>query len=230
MCSGEEPFCFSSRRRHTSYWRDWSSDVCSSDLADQDKANEGIVRIAREVGRPLVGTADVHYLRREDYGHHRALLCVQTKSTLEAPKLSFDTNEFFLKSNDEMGSAFSEWPEAVATTREIAERCQVDIQLGNMLLPSYPTPDGEGEAEYLRTLAEEGLRERYGDPVPAEARERLDMELSVVGRMGFDAYFLIVWDFVKFAKDNGIAVGPGRGSAAGSIIAYALRIDRKSVV
>jgi DNA polymerase-3 subunit alpha len=196
----------------------------SNGIQEQDKANEGIVRIAREVGRPLVGTADVHYLRREDYHHHAALLCVQTKSTLAEPKLSFDTNEFYLKDNDEMASSFAAWPEAVATTLEVAERCKVDIELGKMLIPRYPTPDGRPEAEYLRQLAAEGLRRRYGDPPPAEAVERLEAELDVICRMGFDAYFLIVWDFVKFAKDNGIAVGPGRGSAAGSLVSYALEI------
>src|ERR687894_1313805 len=193
-------------------------------IAEQDKANEGIARIAREVGRPVVGTADVHYLTRDDFDHHRALLCVQTKSTLEQPKMSFDTNEFYLKGSEEMAEAFAPWPEALPSTLEIVERCDVELELGKMLLPSYPTPDGELEADYLRRLAEEGLRRRYSDPVPAEARERLQMELEVIERMGFAAYFLIVWDFVAFAKDSGIAVGPGRGSAAGSIVSYALRI------
>jgi DNA polymerase III subunit alpha len=199
-------------------------EVQKNGIADQDKANEGIVRIAREVGRPLVGTGDVHYLRREDYHHHTALLCVQTKSTLAEPKMTFDTNEFYLKSNDEMASAFAEWPEALATTLEIADRCDVEIELGKQLIPSYPTPNGEPEGAYLRQLVVQGLRERYGDPPPAEAVERMEMELAVIDKMGFNAYFLIVWDFVKYAKDNGIAVGPGRGSAAGSIVAYTLRI------
>jgi DNA polymerase III subunit alpha len=199
-------------------------EVQKNGIADQDKANEGIVRVARELGRPLVGTADVHYLRREDYHHHAALLCVQTKSTLEEPKLTFDTNEFYLKDNQEMSEAFAAWPDALASTLEIAERCNVDIELGKMLIPSYPAPDGQEEGAYLRELAMEGLRSRYGDPLPAAAIERLEMELAVIDRMGFNAYFLIVWDFVKFAKDNGIAVGPGRGSAAGSIVSYALRI------
>ena len=199
-------------------------EVQKNGIALQDKVNEGIVDIAREVGRPVVGTADVHYLGRDDYHNHSALLCVQTKSTLAEPKMSFDTNEFYLKDTGEMTAAFSAWPEAVPTTLEIAERCNVDIELGNMLIPSYETPDGRPEGAYLRDLALDGLRERYGDPIPAEAMERLDMELEVIGRMGFDAYFLIVWDFVKYAKDNGIAVGPGRGSAAGSIVSYALDI------
>jgi DNA polymerase III subunit alpha len=199
-------------------------EVQKNGIAEQDKANEGIVRIAREVGRPLVATADVHYLRREDYHHHSALLCVQTKSTIQEPKLKFETNEFFLKDSAEMASSFAEWPEAIASTLEIADRCNVEIELGKQLIPSYPTPDGEDEAAYLRWLAFDGLRARYGDPSPASAVERLEMELDVIVRMGFAAYFLIVWDFVKFAKDNGIAVGPGRGSAAGSIVSYVLNI------
>ena len=199
-------------------------EIQSNGIAEQAKANQGIVRSARELGRPLVATADVHYLRREDYSNHAALLCVQTKSTLEQPKLSFDTNEFFLKSADEMAESFADWPESVPTTLEIADRCELELELGNLLLPRFPTPDGEQPREMLHRLAREGLRRRYGDPPPAEAVERLDFELGVIDEMGFESYFLIVWDFVKFAKENGIAVGPGRGSAAGSIVAYALSI------
>ncbi len=199
-------------------------EVQKNGIAEQDKANEGIVRFARELGRPLVGTADVHYLRREDFDNHAALLCVQTKSTLEAPKMSFDTNEFYLKDSGEMTASFAEWPEAVPTTLEIAERCNAEVELGKLLLPRYPTPDGEEPEGMLRRIAEEGLRVRYGDPLPAEAVERMEFELGVIEEMGFPSYFLIVWDFVRYAKDNGIAVGPGRGSAAGSIVAYALTI------
>jgi DNA polymerase-3 subunit alpha len=199
-------------------------EVQKNGLADQDKCNEGIVRIAREVGGSLVGTGDVHYLRREDHGHHTALLCVQTKSTLAAPKMIFETNEFYLRDSAEMAAAFAEWPEAIASTLEIAERCTVQLELDKQLIPSYKTPDESSEQEYLRARVLEGLRLRYGDPPPAQALERMEMELDVINRMGFNAYFLIVWDFVKFAKENGIAVGPGRGSAAGSIVAYCLAI------
>jgi DNA-directed DNA polymerase III PolC len=199
-------------------------EVQKNGIAVQDKCNEQIVRIAGEMGRPLVGTGDVHYLRREDYHHHAALLCVQTKSMLSAPKMSFDTNEFYLRSSQEMADTFAEWPEALASTLEIAERCNVEIELGRQLIPRYPTPEGAPEGEYLRGLVDAGLRARYGDPIPAAARERADYELGVIDRMGFNAYFLIVWDFVKYAKDAGIAVGPGRGSAAGSIVAYCLAI------
>jgi DNA polymerase III subunit alpha len=199
-------------------------EVQKNGLAEQDKCNEGIVRIAHELGGRLVGTGDVHYLRREDYEHHTALLCVQTKSTIAEPKLTFDTNEFYLRDSQEMINAFAEWPEAIASTLEIAERCSVELELGKQLIPSFATPDGSSEREYLRARVQEGLRRRYGDPPPAQALERMDMELEVIDRMGFNAYFLIVWDFVTYAKQNGIAVGPGRGSAAGSIVAYCLAI------
>jgi DNA polymerase-3 subunit alpha len=200
-------------------------EVQKNGLAAQERVNEGIVRLARELRRPLVGTGDVHYLRREDYRNHAALLCVQTKSTLSEPKLSFETNEFYLRSNEEMAGAFAQWPEALHSTLEIAERCHVELELGRQLIPRYPVPDGAGsETQYLHELVDRGLRERYGDPPPAAARERARYELSVIDKMGFSGYFLIVWDFVKYAKDSGVAVGPGRGSAAGSIVAYCLRI------
>lgn len=199
-------------------------EVQKNGIAEQDKANQGIVRHARELGRPLVGTADVHYLRREDFDNHAALLCVQTKSTLQMPKMSFDTNEFYIKDNGEMAASFAEWPEAVPTTLEIAERCDIEIELGKLLLPRYPTENGEEPEAMLRRVATEGLRARYGDPPPAEAVERFEFELGVIEEMGFSSYFLIVWDFVRYAKENGVAVGPGRGSAAGSIISYALSI------
>ncbi len=200
-------------------------EVQKNGLQAQEHANEGIARIAHELGRPLVATGDVHYLGRDDYRNHAALLCVQTKSTLKAPKLSFETNEFYLRTSEEMASAFAQWPEALTSTVEIAERCDVELELGQQLIPRYPIPAGfAGETEYLRGLVETGLRARYGDPPPAEATERAEYELSVIDAMGFSGYFLIVWDFVKYAKDSGIAVGPGRGSAAGSIVAYALSI------
>jgi DNA polymerase-3 subunit alpha len=199
-------------------------EVQRNGLPEQQKANEGIVRIAAEVGRPLVATADVHYLNRADYDNHAALLCVQTKSTLAEPKLRFETNEFYLKTPEEMAESFSDIAEAVSTTLEVAARCEVEVELGKLLLPRYPTADGSEPGELLRRIASEGLHRRYGDPPPAEAMERLDYELSVIEEMGFESYFLIVWDFVRYAKKNGIAVGPGRGSAAGSIVAYSLNI------
>ena len=132
-------------------------EVQNNKIPEQDRANEGIARIARELGRPLVGTADVHYLRREDYASHSALLCVQTKSTLAEPKLRFDTNEFYLKSPEEMAESFAAWPEAVPTTLEIAERCDVEMELGKMLLPTLSRrPTAPSPNAYLRRLTEAG--------------------------------------------------------------------------
>ena len=199
-------------------------EVQENKIDDQNRANPVIAQIAKEMNRPLIGTADVHYLGRDDYHTHGALLCVQTKSTLAQPAMTFDTNEFYLKSNEEMAADFANWDGAIESTIEIAERVNVEIELGKRLIPRYMTPDGQSDGDYLREIAEEGLRARYGDPVPAAARERLEMELGVIDNMGFNSYFLIVWDFVKYAKDNGIAVGPGRGSAAGSIVSYVLSI------
>ena len=199
-------------------------EVQKNGLSLQDRCNEEIVRLAAEMGGSLVGTGDVHYLRRDDYRHHAALLCVQTKSTLAEPKIRFETNEFYLRDSAEMAAAFAEWPQALASTLEIAERCNVELELDRQLIPAYPVPEGETARSYLRGLVEKGLRERYGDPPPAATLERMETELEVIDRMGFNAYFLIVWDFVDFAKRNGIAVGPGRGSAAGSIVAYSLQI------
>ena len=199
-------------------------EVQKNGLPEQEQVNEAIVKFAAEMGRPLAATADVHYLRKEDFNHHAALLCVQTKSTLAAPKMSFSTNEFYLKSSEEMAESFAAFGGALESTVEIAERCNVGIALDGQLIPRYDCPDGQTEKDYLRRLVEEGMRRRYGDPLPAEAVERMEMELGVIDSMGFNAYFLIVWDFVTYAKSNGIAVGPGRGSAAGSIVAYSLQI------
>jgi DNA polymerase III subunit alpha len=199
-------------------------EVQRNGIDDQERVNEAMKRFAQEMGRPLVATADVHYLRKEDFHHHAALLCVQTKSTLAAPKMSFDTNEFYLKSTEEMERAFEDMPGSVQASLEIAERCDCTIELGKQLIPRFDCPGGQDEKSYLRELVEAGMRKRYGDPLPANAVERMEMELGVIDKMGFNAYFLIVWDFVHYAKSNGIAVGPGRGSAAGSIVAYSLEI------
>src|ERR1700744_411746 len=177
-------------------------EVQKNGLPIQDKCNEEIVRIARELGRPLVGTGDVHYLRREDYHHHAALLCVQTKSTLSAPKISFDTNEFYLRSSEEMEQQFAEWPDAVPTTLEIAERCNVEIPLGGQLIPRFQTADGSDERTSLRALVAAGrARPRgaggrgggggaRGGPAPGgPGRGGPDYELGVIDAMGFNAYF-----------------------------------------
>ncbi len=200
-------------------------EIQKNGVPEQEVANEGIVRLAREFGRPLIGTGDVHYLRAEDYDSHEALLCVQTGSLLSDPKrMSFATNEFYLRSSEEMAQKFAEWPEALASTLEVAERCEVEIELGKQLIPRFECPEGMVESEYLRRLVMDGLSWRFGDPIPAAALERAEYELGVIDRMGYSGYFLIVWDFIKWARDHGIPVGPGRGSAAGSLVAYATRI------
>ena len=162
------------------------------------------------MGRPLVATADVHYLRREDYHHHAALLCVQTKSTLAAAE---DVLRHERVLPQELArrwrQSFADMPEALASTLEIAERCNVEIELGKQLIPRFDCPDGQDERDYLRELVSRGLRERYGDPPPAEAVERMEMELGVIDRMGFNAYFLIVWDFVDYAKSQRHRGRPG---------------------
>jgi DNA polymerase-3 subunit alpha len=197
-------------------------EVQRNGIAEQEQVNEAIAKFAQEMGRPLVATADVHYLRKEDYHHHAALLCVQTKSTLAAPKMSFDTNEFYLKSSEEMAESFATCRRRSPPRRDRRALRRHD-RARQQLIPRFDTPDGESEATTCaarRRRPAQALRR----PDPRPGRERADMELGVIDNMGFNAYFLIVWDFVNYAKSNGIAVGPGRGSAAGSIVAYSLRI------
>ena len=181
--------------------------------------------LAAEVGLPLVATNDVHYLEAADAPAHDVLLCVQTGSRLaEEKRMRLSSEEFFFKTEEEMREAFRDYPEAVTNTLLVADRCNVTLEFGRPLLPSYPAPEGFNETSYLHHLCELGLDRRYGaSPSPA-VRERLAMELGVIEKMGFPPYFLIVWDFVSFAKTTGIPVGPGRGSAAGSLVAYLLGI------
>ncbi len=194
-------------------------------LPEQRELLPRLARLAEKAGLRTVATNDVHYLRHEDAYAHDALLCIQTQSNLaDEDRMRYGSDEFYLKSGEEMHERFKDYPGACAATVEIAARCDVDLDFGTYLLPSYPVPEGYTEATYLRELCAAGLVRRYGAEPSPEVRERLDFELGVIGEMGFDAYFLIVWDYVKFAKDNGIAVGPGRGSAAGSIVSYALSI------
>ncbi len=193
------------------------------ELAD---INGRMAEVAARTGLKLVATNDVHYLREEDAVSHDVLLCIQTGSRLsDENRMRFSSQEFFLKSEGEMLAAFADHPEAVANTMEIVERCNVEIELEGMLIPPFPVPEGYTEASYLREQCEKGLVRRYGsgDPAPV-VRERLETELAVVEKMGFPPYFLIVWDFVSYAKAAGIPVGPGRGSAAGSLVSYLLGI------
>ena len=193
-------------------------------IAEQKEVTPALAQIAKELGLGLVATNDVHYLRREDSIAHDVLLCIQTGSTMEEEgRMRFSSDEFYLKSDKEMEACFPDYPEAISNSLAIAEKCQVELDLGRTLLPECETPKGHDLTSYLEELCREGLARRY-EHITDEIEERLRYELDVIKKTGFDGYFLIVWDFIVFAKKSGIKVGPGRGSAAGSIVAYALGI------
>ena len=195
-------------------------------LENQRKTNPQLVDIARRLGAPLLATNDSHYPHREDAVAHDALLCVQTGATLADDKrFRFEGDQHYLKTSAEMRELFRHWPEACDSTLQIAERCQVEIEFGKPQLPHFAVPPGfAGEAEYLRHLAFDGARQRYGHDLPHAVVGRLEAELAVIADMGFSPYFLVVWDLIRHAREKGIRVGPGRGSAAGCCVAYCLRI------
>ncbi|MCL5023166.1 MAG: DNA polymerase III subunit alpha [Nitrospirae bacterium] len=193
-------------------------------LEAQEKANRKLRELSEELQIGLVATNDCHYLRREDARAHEILLCIQTGKTVsDANRMRFETDEFYLKSPDEMKRAFAEVPEAVVNTRKIAERCNVEFRLGTNLLPMFRVKEGTPET-YLKKLAVEGLKRNFGENPPEGYRNRLKGELDIINRMNYASYFLIVWDFIHYARKKGIPVGPGRGSAAGSLVAYCLGI------
>src|SRR5436190_2004208 len=199
-------------------------EIQNAGLEIQAGINTTLAEIAKATGLPLVATGDVHYLRHEDAQAHEALLCIQSGDTLANPDhWRFDTDQFFLKSPAEMAADFADYPEALRATAELAERLNVAMELGRILLPTFPVPDGRDAFDYLVELCEKGLEKRYGRSTP-ELQDRLRFELKTIKEMGFADYFLIVWDFIGFAKRNHIQVGPGRGSAAGSLVAYSLEI------
>ena len=199
-------------------------EIQNAGVSEQERINPQLVALAEETGLPLVATGDVHYLDAEDAYSHEALLCIQSGDTLKNPEhWRFDTNEFFFKTPDEMAKDFPGLEHALARTLEVAERCDVELELGRILLPTFPVPEGREAFDYLVELCEKGLVKRYGKATP-ELQERLRFELKTVREMGFADYFLIVWDFIRFAKSNGVSVGPGRGSSAGSLAAYCLEI------
>ena len=199
-------------------------EIQNAGLAEQARINPLLAKLAQGTGLPLVATGDVHYLLHEDARAHEALLCIQSGDSLKNPnRWRFDTDQFYFKTPAEMAADFADYPAALATTLEVAERCNVEIELGTIRLPKYPVPEGRDAFDYLVELCEKGLEKRY-ERVTPEINERLKFELKTIREMGFADYFLIVWDFVAFAKRNGVSVGPGRGSTAGSLAAYALDI------
>ena len=193
-------------------------------IAEQRPVNQGVQRIARETGLPLVVTNDAHYLRKEDAQMQDILLCIQTGKTVdEENRMKFQTEEFYLKSEEELRSLFPGCDEAFENTVLIADRCNLEFTFHEYHLPSFPVPEGYTNEEYFRMLCEKGFAERYANP-PESYRERLEYEIGVISRMGYVNYYLIVWDFIRYAKESGIPVGPGRGSGAASIVAYCMHI------
>ena len=184
-----------------------------------------LVRLSRETGIPLVATNDAHYLEKEDSRMQHILICIQTNKTVnDDDVLEFGTDEFYVKSTDEMYELFSAWPEACENTSRIAEMCSFDFEFGVTRLPYFVAPDGMDNKEYFVKLCRDGLLRRYGADVPEDIRARLDYEISIIDRMGYINYYLIVFDFINYAKSQGIPVGPGRGSGAGSLAAYCVGI------
>ena len=193
-------------------------------ISEQQLVNQGLLRMSRETGIPLVATNDVHYTYADDVKPHDILLCLQTgKKLADEDRMRYEGGQYYIKSEEEMKALFPYALEALENTQKIADRCQVEIEFGVTKLPKYDVPDGWTSWEYLNKLCHEGLAERY-QPASEELTTRLDYELSVIKTMGYVDYFLIVWDFIKYAKDHGIMVGPGRGSAAGSLVSYCLGI------
>ena len=193
-------------------------------IPEQTAVNQGIMRLARETGLPLVVTNDAHYLRKEDAKMQDVLLCVQTGKTVDDPnRMKFETQEFYLKSEEELKRLFPGCEEAFENTQRIADRCNLEFVFNEYHLPSFPVPEGYTNEEYFRKLCMDGFVERYPD-APESYKERLEYEIGVISRMGYVNYYLIVWDFIRFAKESGIPVGPGRGSGAASIVAYCMHI------
>lgn len=194
-------------------------------LRQQTQVNSVIMRMSKELDIPLVVTNDVHYIKEEDAVPHDILLCIQTgKLVTDQDRMRYEGGQFFLKSEEEMQKIFPYAKEALENTHKIAERCNVEIVFGEQKVPRFDVPEGYDAFSYLKELCEKGLVKRYGDPPPEDLKERLAYELDTIKNMGYVDYFLIVWDFIRFAKSQDIAVGPGRGSAAGSIVAYCLEI------
>jgi DNA polymerase-3 subunit alpha len=203
------------------YWLE----VQDHGIPGEEKVSDGLFQLADDLGLPVLATNDAHYLQREDADAHDILLCIGTGKDRDDPKrLRFYGQESYFKSSEEMQALFPERGDVIANTLQVAELCDVEFE-ERVYLPEFPRPEGyTSEDDLLRELAESGARKRYGDPLPDEIRERLDYELDVITRTGYSGYFLIVWDFIRAAREAGVPVGPGRGSAAGSLVAYALRI------
>lgn len=218
------------KRYHDLFGEDYYIELQDHNLEEQKRTNPELIKISKELGIKMIITNDSHYLRKEDADAQDTLLCLQTNAYKDdTNRFHFPNNEFYIKSKNEMRKAFSwmdddTFEECCANTEEICDKCNVEIELHNAPLPHYEVPEGYTIESYLEYLVYEGLKKRYGDPPPESIVERAKYELGVINQMGFPAYFLITWDFIHFAKTHDIPVGPGRGSAAGSVVAYSLEI------
>ncbi len=194
-------------------------------LREQTIVNTGIIKLSKETGIPMVATNDCHYILKEDADAHDILLCIQTgKKVADEDRMRYEGGQYYVKSEEEMRKLFPYASQTIDNTHEIANRCQVEIEFGVQKVPKFDVPEGYDAFSYLKMLCETGLVRRYGENPGKELTERLDYELTTIQNMGYVDYFLIVWDFIRYARDHGIAVGPGRGSAAGSIVSYCLAI------
>ena len=227
ILAGEEPAALEAAARFQDIFgrEHFFVELQDHGLDDDAKVMRPLLEIARKLRAPLLATNDSHYTHKADAEAHDALLCVQTGALqTDANRFKFDGDDFYIKSAAEMRSIFSELPEACDNTLLIAERANVELAFGQAILPSFPVPEGHDENSYLRELTMQGAKERYGATPAQHVVERIEYELDTIKAMGFPAYFLVVWDLVRYAKSHGIRVGPGRGSAAGSCVAYCLRI------
>ena len=208
------------------FGEDYYLEVQANSLGEQLLVNQQLISMSKKLNIPLVATNDSHYLRKEDYYNHEVLLCVQTgKRMTDEDRMSFSTNDYYIKSPEEMEEYFSNIPEVLENTVKIADKCNVTFDFGHTILPNYDVPEEfETHYDYLRKLSSDGMIQRYGNDIPKEIRDREEYELSVIKKMGYVDYFLIVWDYINWAKSQGIPVGPGRGSGAGSIVAYSIGI------
>ncbi|MBI5195449.1 MAG: DNA polymerase III subunit alpha [Nitrospirae bacterium] len=200
-------------------------EIQANEIPEQDAVNQQLIELSRELNIPLAATNDCHYLEKSDAKAHDVLLCIQTGKTLnDTDRMRFSGEGCYFKSPEEMKEIFRHVPEAVENTKRIADRCNLDFKFGVFHLPEYNVPEGYDSNSYLRKLVEEGVRKKFSEGLPENYMERLEHELKIIEAMGFSSYFLIVWDFISYAKNKGIPVGPGRGSAAGSLVAYCLDI------
>ena len=205
---------------------DYYIEIQNNGLREQVLANQKLVQLARKLDIPLVATNDAHYLKREDAYNHEVLLCIQTgKRMSDEDRMKFDTDELYVKSPEEMSEYFKAFPDAIENTVKIAEQCNVEFEFGHTILPNYDVPqEYPTHYDFLKELCDKGLEKRYGKSLSEEIQKRAEYELGIIKKMGYVDYYLIVWDFIHYAKTNGIPVGPGRGSGAGSILAYAIEI------